>query len=315
MKKIGEKGAVESYRACFRSIDDLEKIATQIKSGCGFKKKDSLYFAALKKDVDELKKEFEARKKYDFPVEWMEADEVKNKYLIENSYGGILSHQGGSIDAYTLAHDILYYNYKRGLKIFDKTNVQHTAYKRNEVIITTEYGNTIKAKKLIYCNGFESTEIIKENFVKLLSTYAIVGEQKKEQSILNDTLFWNTADPYNYMRTTDDGRLLIGGEDEDFVNTKKRDSLLNKKAKKLEGKLKKMLPEYNFRTDFIWAGTFGETEDGLPYIGAHSNFPNTYFVLGFGGNGITFSVIGMEMISAFLKNKKHLLTSYFKFGR
>jgi glycine/D-amino acid oxidase-like deaminating enzyme len=34
-----------------------------------------------------------------------------------------------------------------------------------------------------------------------------------------------------------------------------------------------------------------ETKDGLPYIGKHPNFPSAYFVLGFGGNGITFSVI------------------------
>ena len=52
-------------------------------------------------------------------------------------------------------------------------------------------------KKIIYCNGFESTEIIKDKFVKLLSTYAIVGEQfEDDQSHLNDTLFWNTAEPY-----------------------------------------------------------------------------------------------------------------------
>jgi len=68
-------------------------------------------------------------------------------------------------------------------------------------------------------------------------------------------------------------------------------------------------------TDFVWAGTFGETKDGLPYIGAHPKFPNAYFVLGFGGNGITFSATGMEMVSSFLQNKLHPLAEYFRFGR
>ncbi|MGC4129014.1 MAG: hypothetical protein QM564_05500 [Bergeyella sp.] len=31
-------------------------------------------------------------------------------------------------------------------------------------------------------------------------------------------------------------------------------------------------------------------------------------VCGFGGNGITFSVTGMEMVSLWLKGKKHLLS-------
>ena len=75
------------------------------------------------------------------------------------------------------------------------------------------------------------------------------------------------------------------------------------------------MPKNNFRVDFAWAGTFGETKDGLPYIGKHPDFPSTYFVLGFGGNGITFSVMGMEIISKMLKGKKVSLAKYFKFGR
>ena len=50
-------------------------------------------------------------------------------------------------------------------------------------------------------------------------------------------------------------------------------------------------------------GTFGTTKDGLPYIGEHKDFLNSYFVLGFGGNGITFSVVGMEMVSSWLKGE------------
>ncbi|WP_435525910.1 FAD-dependent oxidoreductase [Chryseobacterium indoltheticum] len=100
-----------------------------------------------------------------------------------------------------------------------------------------------------------------------------------------------------------------------FSNPEKRDSLLNKKEKEILKNLKRIKPDYHFYTDFVWAGTFGETKDGLPYIGAHENFKNSYFVLGFGGNGITFSVTGMEMASAFMKNETHPLSEYFKFGR
>ena len=88
-----------------------------------------------------------------------------------------------------------------------------------------------------------------------------------------------------------------------------------KKEKEVLKVLKSVHSDYHFYTDFTWAGTFGETKDGLPYIGEHKKFPNSYFVLGFGGNGITFSVTGMEMASAHLKNKKHPLTEFFKFGR
>lgn len=313
---IGVEGAVKSYKACFDSINSLEKIVKEIKSDCGFKKKQSLYFASRKKDESFLTKEFVARAEAGLPVKWLNTNEIEAKYNLFKTYGGILSDQGASIDAFKLTHDLCNYNHKKGLLIFDKTQIEKINHNTHNIKAITDTGKMIVAKKVIYCNGFESTEIIKEKFVNLLSTYAIVGECNEDnQDELNDTLFWDTANPYLYMRTTDDNRLLIGGEDEDFVNPLKRDRLIPKKSLRLEKKIEKFLPHYNFTTDFSWSGTFGETKDGLPYIGEHKDFKNSYFVLGFGGNGITFSVIGMEMVSDYLKGKINFLSKWFKFGR
>jgi glycine/D-amino acid oxidase-like deaminating enzyme len=158
--------------------------------------------------------------------------------------------------------------------------------------------------------------MIKEKFVNLISTYAMVSEtESKLSKLYDDLLIWNTSDPYIYLRTTDDGRFLIGGEDEEFRNPQKRDRLIGKKEKRLLKSFEKHLPNIPFYSDFAWAGTFGETKDGLPYIGEHKGFKNSYFVLGFGGNGITFSVAGMKMVSDWMSNKMHPLSKWFRFGR
>lgn len=314
--KIGAKGAVDSYKACSSAIDNLELLVKKVKSDAGFKRKKSLYFAAKKKDVSWLKKEFVTRKNIGFDVKWLEPDEVFETFGFENTYGGIVSKQGASIDAFKFAHELFEFNLKKGLQVFDKTAMTSVKYVKGYNLISTNTGATIKAKKIIYCIGYESKDLIREKFVNLKSTYALVSEIDDDKfKNISSTLIWNTDDPYIYMRTTDDGRLLIGGGDEDFVDAKKRDSLLGKKEKEILKALKKIKPDYHFYTDFVWAGTFGETKDGLPYIGEHKKFKNSYFVLGFGGNGITFSVTGMEMASLFMKNKKHPLSRYFKFGR
>lgn len=316
IEKIGKKGAVASYKACSDSIDKLEKLTGEIKSDSGFKRKKSLYYASKKKDVVWLKKEFNARKDVGFKVKWLESDEISKQFGFKNTYGGIVSEQGASIDAFKFAHELFKLNVKKGLQIFDKTEMTDVEYFKGYNLITADSGFQIRAKKIIYCIGYESKNLIKEHFVNLKSTYAIVSEiDKKKFKNISNTLVWNTDEPYIYMRTTDDGRMLIGGGDEDFYDAKKRDSLLNKKEKEILKTLKKIKPDYHFYTDFVWAGTFGETKDGLPYIGEHQDFKNSYFILGFGGNGITFSVTGMEMVSRFMKGKKHPLSKYFKFGR
>lgn len=316
IEMIGEKGAVESYRACSKSIDDLEKLTKEIKARSGFRRKQSLYFASKKKDAIWLEKEYDARRKAGFEVSWLGNNDIEEKFDIQNTYGGILSKQGASIDAFKFAHEILRFNVHKGLKVFDKTEMKSVKYLRDHNLALTTDGFSIKAKKIIYCVGYESKTMIKEHFVNLKSTYAMVSEIDSDNlKNIEQILIWNTDKPYVYMRTTDDNRLLIGGEDEDFSDPVKRDLLLSKKEKDILRNLKRIKPDYHFYTDFIWAGTFGETKDGLPYISEHKDFKNSYFALGFGGNGITFSVIGMEMASAFMKNKKHKFSEYFKFGR
>ncbi len=309
---IGEEGARASYQACASAIDKLSELGEN--DGFSFKK--SLYYASRKKDLAWLRQEFLTRKAAGYEVKWLEPDEIQDRYDFRKTHGGILSEKGGSVDAFRLAHGLLAKNKRRGLRIYDKTELTKVVYGSRFNTCLTAGGARIKAKKTIYCTGYESRQMIPEKFVNLLSSFAVVSE-------INETLFkkykdlliWNTDEPYLYMRTTDDGRFLIGGKDEPFQDPQKRDALIAEKETALLKALKRLLPGCPFISDFAWAGTFGETKDGLPYIGEHPKFKNSYFVLGFGGNGITFSVTGMEMASHWLNKRKHPLAPYFAFGR
>jgi len=312
---IGEHGAVACYRACRDSIYKLRDLVKEINSAAGFEQKESVYFSAKTKDLKWLKKEFEARKSAGFEVSWLEKETIRQKYGLQ-AEGAILSADGGSVDAFRLAHDLLHYNSNKGLRVYDKTALDRVRYEKTHVLAETATGAVIAAGKIVYCTGYETQDMLPQKIVKLKSTYAIVSE--KNTTLTNDicdTLFWNTDVPYLYMRTTSDGRLLVGGEDENFKNSLRRNALLDKKKNKLIKAVQQCLPELNFIEDFVWSGTFGETPDGLPYIGEHPKFPLSYFVLGFGGNGITFSVLGMDIIPGIMEGNPDPLADYFRFGR
>ena len=125
---IGEKGAVESYKACSKSIDTIAKLTKEIKSRSGFKRKQSLYFASKKKDAIWLEKEYEARKKAGFDVAWLGTEDIEERFSFQNTYGGILSKQGASIDAFKFAHELLRFNVNKGLKVFDKTEMKVSSF-------------------------------------------------------------------------------------------------------------------------------------------------------------------------------------------
>jgi len=314
--QVGRVGAIMSYKACHDAIDKLDELATEINSKAGFERKKSLYFASRRSDRNLLQKELKARSAAGFEVTWLDPSEIYDEYQIRNTYSGILSQQGASVDAFRLAHDLLDFNIKKGLRVFDKSNIKRVKYQKSDNIAITDSGHNIVARKIIYCPGYEAVELIKNDFVSLKSTFAMVSEPNEEAyKRLENLLVWNTDEPYLYLRTTTDHRLLVGGGDENYKNAARRDAMISRKEGELFKALGKFMHDYPFYRDFNWAGTFGETKDGLPYIGTHKHFTNTYFVLGFGGNGITFSVAGMAMASAWMLNKDHLLSEYFKFNR
>lgn len=312
---IGEQGAVASYLACRDAIYQLENLVQELKSTSGFEKKASVYFAGNKKDLKWLKTEYEARLLAGFDVKWLDKQQLHDIYGLV-AEGAILSADGASVDAFCLTHDLLYHNVEKGLRVFDKTELKKVKYEKEGIVALLHTGVVIRAKKIIYCTGYETQAMLPEKIVNLKSTYAMISERgDRHVAVCDQTLFWNTDKPYLYVRTTEDGRLLVGGEDVDFKNAFKRDLLLDKKKDKLIRTLKKYMPDVPFMEDFCWCGTFGETKDGLPYVGGHPKFNDSYFLLGFGGNGITFSIIGADMIIRMMEGNPDLLSHYFRFQR
>lgn len=313
--QIGLPSATRAYLLCSESIDTLQKITEKIKFS-QFKKQKSLFFAAYKKDIKLIEKEFAYRKAAGFKVELLNEKDIKKQFGFE-SPAAILSAQAGTTDAYMLTHALLKAGKKKGLEIYDRTVIEKIKYKRKGVSLITAKGHTITARHIVNATGYEITEFIDKKIVELNSTYAIASENLSANEKIWDsnTLLWNTANPYLYMRLTNDNRIIVGGRDEEFYSPKKRDNLIRKKSTLLKEDFSKLFPAVNFIPEFSWTGTFGSTKDALPYIGAYSKTPHTYYALGFGGNGITFSVIAAEIIRDMIIGKLNDNAALFGFDR
>ena len=314
MKKVGEDAAVDTYWEGVRAIQNLDTIVNAIRSSCGFGMKKSLYVAHNIKALRWLEKEFECRSKYDLPVSWLTKKSMKANGI--SGEGAILSSAGGSVDAYRLAHDLLAYSVNNfGLRVFDHTTSTHVEFNKSYQKITTDTGYDIDSKLIVFASGYETQHFLNKEIVELNSTYAVITEPLVLPPWLTDTILWNTETPYLYLRSTPDHRMIIGGQDEHFENATKRDRLIEEKEKNLLACAKELLPDLPLIADFAWAGTFGVTKDALPYIGEHEDYPGCFFVLGFGGNGIAFSVMGMRIISDAIAGRDNKFLDYYSFQR
>ena len=128
-------------------------------------------------------------------------------------------------------------------------------------------------------------------------------------------LIWETRRPYLYLRTTDDGRVLAGGEDGPCAECHRSARWLRTKTARLAARVRRMFPALPFEVAFAWAGTFATTDDGLPFIGEADERPGVWFALGYGGNGITFSVIAARLIADAYAGRSNPDAAIFAFDR
>lgn len=314
IKKVGTRHAVRAYQLCLGAISKLGAVAKKV-SFPDFDFRKSLYFAKQVKDVSLLKEEFAARKRFGFPVEFLQAPDIENGFHFK-SPAAILSHAGGHADAYFFSNYLHQYSMKRGLRVFDRTLISKISNEKKHTILKTAEGHVIRTRYVVNATGYEVTSFIKKRIVKLLATYATISESKSSSNAWrDDCVFWNTGNPYLYMRSTKDNRIIVGGRDEEFYNPTKRDKLIKEKSKQLVKDFRKLFPDITFNQEFSWSGTFGSTVDGLPFIGTYNGNPRTYYALGFGGNGIVFSVIAAEIIRDALLGKRNDDAKIFAFDR
>lgn len=311
---VGRSAAERAYRLCAGSIGELEKICRHL-PGVPFEKKPSLYLASYKKDLPLIEAEHAARRRMGLDVMLWDEDTLQHTIGLK-APGAIYSRTGAQTDAYLLTHGLHRYNIKKGAQVYDRTLVTNIQPGKKGAVITTADGYTVQTRKIVVATGYESLQYIRENIVELLSTYAVASEHNEAaEAWYQNCLIWETKDPYLYMRTTPDRRIIVGGRDEPYYNPSRRNKLLHTKTRQLTADFRKTFPDVPFLPEFTWTGTFGSTQDGLPYIGAYKRMPHTYFALGFGGNGITFSQIAANIVCSLIQGKKHRDAALFSFDR
>lgn len=294
---FGWEVAATAYQECSRGIDLVEQAVAEIGAPCGFRRSPSVFVATKKRDIELLRRELTARERAGFEVRWLDADELNGRWGLVG-HGAIESAQGASIDPYRFAYAGLAEVAERGGSVYDRTAAAGYEFSPRRVVVTTDRGSTVRAKWCVMATGYEVERLLPDLPFVLHSSFAFVSEPVPGlgDRYPDGVLFWEHADPYLYGRTTDDGRVLVGGKDEQYRDPHRRRRALPHKVRALETAIGKFLPDVPLEVGYAWAGTFAETPDGLAYLGRHPAFPRCRFALGFGGNGITYSALAADYI-------------------
>ncbi|GAA4334102.1 FAD-dependent oxidoreductase [Flaviaesturariibacter amylovorans] len=311
--RVGTADAERSYRLCYEAIDLLRTVCADAGAAKLFEPKHSLQLASYQTHVQPLREEFRLRRALGFDVEWLDGDELAHRFGLEKP-AALWSRRAGQIDAYALAHRLLHCVTERGSAVHEDTEAVSIEHHRSGIEVRTSGGHRVRARKLVIACGYESQRYLPKAVEELFVTYALVTHPLPEPPPWQDHLLWETARPYLYSRSAAGGRLLIGGKDVRY-DGRRYASGLPAKTRAILAAFGKIAPGVPVTAEQSWAGLFAGTADGLPYIGSVPEQPNTYYSLGFGGNGILFSVLGARIIAGLIARGKHPDGALFSFSR
>jgi glycine/D-amino acid oxidase-like deaminating enzyme len=234
IEMIGKEHAERSYRLCLEAIGQIEDVVKQLGVDCAFARKKSLYVASRARDVARLRREYEARRAMGIDLELLEREDIRARFSFDYP-AALLSRVAAEVDPYRLAHALLRAATENGLCVYDRTAVTSYEARGGQVMLHTDRESTITARHVVFATGYESQTYLKQQVTKFRSTYALVTEPIDEFPGWGEDqcLIWETARPYFYARTTNDRRMIVGGEDDAFDSEARRERRLPKKINRL----------------------------------------------------------------------------------
>jgi len=312
----GEAAAALAYRACADALPRLAEVAKGLPA-VDFKRMDSLYLASHRGHLALLQAEGDARRRHGLDSRWIAGPALAERYGIEAT-GGLVTRQAARVDPYRLTYGLLQRVKRRGGQVFDRSVLHRLQPTARGVTAITEAGAQIRCRHVVMALGYANQHWLDERVARNRSSYALVTDPLDPGVLdsLRKTMVWESARPYLYLRSTGDNRLVLGGLDDAVDIPARRDRQVDAKAGKLLKQLHGWCPRLQPTAAFAWAGTFAETADGLPFFGAHPQWgPRVQFAMAYGGNGITYSMLGAGLLRAAVERQRHPLSALFGFSR
>lgn len=168
-----------------------------------------------------------------------------------------------------------------------------------------EDGTVIEARSVVVAtNSPVNDRVMMQTKLYPYLTYVVALEIPRGS--MEPGLYWDTADPYRYLRLVPGGQndrcdyAITGGEDHRVGHGGGQTARFDR----LEQWTRERLPQAGARVE-CWSGQVLETLDGLAYIGRNPGERNVYIVTGDSGMGLTHGSLAGLLIAGLILDGRH----------
>ena len=300
-KLHGEEASRLTANSHTAAIDKISQIVSKEKIRCDFEWLDGFLFAATPESVQLLEDELAAAHRAGL----VKVEKVARAPL-ESFDTGVALRFPRQAQFHPLKYlDGLARAIKRdGGRIFGQTHA--TKIEGGESArVETSHGPVVRSDVVVVATNTPVNDRVAIHTKQApYVTYAI-GVQVPKGSVTR-ALYWDTGDPYHYVRLQSDSQslhdvLIVGGED--HKTGQANDG--NERYGRLEQWTRERFPQM-LEVQFRWSGQVMEPADGLAFIGRNPlDDDNVYIATGDSGQGMTHGTIAGMLLTDLIQGRKN----------
>lgn len=293
ISKFGEEQARRAASSQTAAIAHIAEMISTYNIDCDFERVPAYYFAERARDRTKIEDEYRASMKVGLSCRF-----VEDLPLPFRADCGVLYEAQAQLHPRkylnALAEILLQYN---GY-IFERTRVLDVR-DRDPVRLTTEVGE-VRAKAVIVATHTPVNTLVRLHTKQAAYRSYVLGIERKGHVEFPPGLFFDTADPYHYLRRhpVEEGDWVIAGGADHKVG---QEPDTRRPFAVLEEYCRTRLGEHVIRK--MWSGQVFETIDGLPYIGELD--AHTYVATGYSGNGVTHGTAAAILLSDLILGREN----------
>ena len=286
----------------------LDAAATLRRAGvkCNHEPVDGL-LVAFGADEKLLRKEHDAREAAGLPVRWLTQKQVRSEGTLDAA-AALATRDAFALDPYRACLGLASAAARRGAKLFEKSPVKSVSFDRAGVEVTLDAA-TVRAKTVVVTTGTATREFkpLQRHFKSREAYFALtepLPAAVRKQVLDASTTLGDISTPPHRVRWALDGRLLVAGASQDEPPARVRDAVLRQRTGQLMYELLMMYPAISGHLpEFGWELKYGESADGLMYIGPHRNYPHHLFALGGAGDSVTGALLAAKILLRSLRGE------------
>ena len=307
----GERGARIAAASHGAAIDRIEAIVRTEGIDCDFERLDGYLFLGGEDKEDELARELEAAHLAGLG----DAEPLDRIPKVPFDSGPCLRFpRQGQFHPLKYLAALARAVTRNGGRIFTGSHVAEFEAKPRRPQVTTSDKKTVTANAMVFATNSPINDWVKMHTKQAAYRTFVVGCRVPRGSVPRG-LYWDTPDPYHYVRLQSDANgdvLIVGGEDH---KTGQKDDAPERFAR-LEVWARERFPMIQ-GVEYRWSGQVMEPVDYVGFIGRNpgDDGRNVYIATGDSGQGMTHGTIAGILITDLITGRENSWESLYDPGR